>query len=170
MEQAPPNLAKELVFVSSDSIGAFLTRYHFQLVVNYKIARENAKTWGDFKTIIGRANFTQFYEVFLLGDSYEPSDGDILDEIAEDVWLLNDSEFPATQCAEETTGLVRDYIPHIYRLERLTTEYGHFIDFYSVDEIENIKAVLQDQGMIVEVCNFPLLFDIRDYGSERPIR
>ncbi|WP_226597027.1 hypothetical protein [Marinobacter nauticus] len=164
MEQAPPNHAKELVFVSSDGVGAFLTRYHFQLLVNYKIARENAKTWGDFKTIIGRANFTQFYEVFLLSDSYEPSDGDVLDEIAEDVWLLNDSEFPATQCAEETTSLVGDYIPLIYRLDRLTTEYGRFIDFYSVDEIENIKAVLQAQGMMVEVCNLPFSFDVRDYG------
>ena len=36
--------------------------------------------------------------------------------------------------------------------------------FYSVDEIENIKAVLQAQGMMVEVCNLPFSFDVRDYG------
>lgn len=151
---------RKLVLVKCEDFCVLLTRYSFQLLLNYEYAIKNAQTWADFKAIIGSKYFSQFFEDFLLNDEYKPDGDDILSDIEGDVWVLFDSEFPATQCLDITTSLVGDFVPACYLKYRFTTEYGQLIDVYNLEEAVNIVNVLKAQGMFVDVCNLPFRLDL----------
>jgi len=143
---------KEFVLIKVGSFTAFVTRYQFQMATNYFYAMDNAETWGDFKAICG-PNFCEYSSVFLENDTYKPSDGDLLSDIKEDVWILDDADFPIEQFLQETTMNHGENFPTELRARTVQAESGCDIDLYPSGETASLLRKLREEGIVVESVN-----------------
>lgn len=142
----------------------WLTRDKFQIMVNFSSAVQNARTWGDFRCICGPETLEYIRPFLEVGDDIGPEDGALLSDVWDHVFVLYDNETPLTQCAEETTRVVRGLLPSKYAIETIVTEYGAEIDLSGVDRIDPMLNELRNLGYFVEKVNCPFSVDLRNYG------
>jgi hypothetical protein len=152
------------VLVVCEEFCFWLTRDRFQMMVNFSSAVQNARTWGDFRCICGPEALEYIRPFLEVDDDIGPEDEDLLCDVWEHVFVLYDSETPLTQCAEETTGVVRGILASTYIMETISTEYGAEIDLYSIDRIDFVLNELSNLGCFVEKVNCPFAVDLRNYG------
>ncbi len=161
-----PRLDKEggaFVLVVCDDFCFWLTRYHFQLMINFNFALLHANTWGDFSCICG-PDTRAFIEPFLETGEYKPRSKEILSDLKDELWILYDNEFPGTQCAEETTTFFGGLFPSGHLIRTIYTEYRHEIDLYGLEGIDEMIKEVEQSGILVERVNCPFPMDLRDYG------
>lgn len=156
--------SEKFLLLMCDEYSFFVTRHHFQIMVNFFFAREHAKTWSDF-WCIGGPILREYCKAFIAADEYRPNDNDLLADISDDVWILNDCEFPGVQCAEETTSRYGDLFPTQYRIGAIHTEYGHRIDLYSNENNEQLLDVTKSLGIELEKIRAPFPIVLEDYGQ-----
>jgi hypothetical protein len=154
---------QDFVLLICNEFCIFVTRYHFQVMINFFYAREHAKTWRDFRCICGPIA-SEFCTAFMQCDEYKPMDEDLLEDITDDIWILFDGEFPGVQCAEETTTRYGNAFPNQYRIESITTEYGEKIDLYSAEKIEEILEASKLLGIRLEIVRSPFPITLNNYG------
>jgi hypothetical protein len=163
-----PWLKKEgsaFVLVVCDDFCFWLTRYHFQLMINFNYALRHATTWGDFLCICGPDN-RAYIESFVETDEHRPTSEEMLNDLKDEckLWVLYDTEFPGTQCAEETTTFFGRLFPSDYVIETIYTEYRHEIDLYGLEGIDEMIKEVEQSGILVERVNCPFPVDLRNYG------
>ena len=140
-------------------------RYALSLSVNDQLfyAREHAITWGEFWSIGGPA-LHEYCRVFFEGDPYNPMESDLIADISDYIFILDDEEFPGVQCAEETTTLFGDKFPAEYCTGSITTEYGEKINIYSDENHDELLKASKLLGNNVEMLVAPFPMNLYDYS------
>ena len=143
----------EFILIRVGDFAGFVTRYHFQMAINYKYALGNADTWRDFRLICG-PDLCNYMSVFLEWDEREPRDTDLISHLREDIWVLNDPDFPLLQFLEETTTFHGKKFALEDPALRVETEWGNHVDLYSLESAENLLSHAREKGLKVESVNF----------------
>jgi hypothetical protein len=97
-------------------------------------------------------------------DDYSPKDNDLIEDIMGKTFILDDVEFPITQCCEEITTFHGNLFPIEYRLESITIECGHKIDLYSLEKIEIMINKVWQKVIRLDVIDLPFPLNLVDYS------
>jgi hypothetical protein len=147
----------DLIFVwwPDNDYGAILTRGYHTLAEQFHIARHTTGTWGEFLAALGDS--ADYLEPFMEHDETEPRDNDRLDDLS-GVWVLENDEFPVTQCAEETFTFYGHSFPELDGAVMIRTEYGMSIRLYPKSAYLELKTHLVEKGHRVseEIARYPM--------------
>jgi hypothetical protein len=154
-----PNLDRaDLLFLwgHDDEFGFFITRTLLNFVEKFVVAKENSNTWEEFLGSIGDYG-RDFIAPFLENDDIQPKLSSPIAEIADDIWILSDIEFPLTQCVEETYSIFCGTFLDIEGKVLMKTEYGHTYELYPKIKYLEIKEILEKNGYSVDskLLSFP---------------
>lgn len=168
-EFTPSNQLADFIFVwwKLGDDGVFISREHYQFLLQFRRALATAELWGDFLEAIGPWG-ARFIAPFMQCDDIKPSANSKMTDLYDELFILHEEEFPLTQCAEET------FTKHISRLlldepyDYLVTEYGMRIGYYSTARFVALKDKIECQGPTVDCkrAEFPLT--LHDYSSSIP--
>ena len=147
----------EFVFLwwSDSDHGVILTRAYHTLVSRFHLARGTARTWGEFLDMLGED--ADYLEDFMQSDETEPQDGDLLGNL-HGVWVLDDAEFPLTQCAQESFQFYGHHFPECEGTVTIRTEYGMALRLFPKNAYLALKDHMTKLGhrMSEEVATFPM--------------
>jgi hypothetical protein len=165
----PPREPLDLVFVwwHENDYGVILTREYHTFVERFHLSRQTAMTWGEF--ITGLGDDAGYLDDFMQFDGTEPRDGDRLEDLCGQVWVLDDVEFPLTQCAQETFEWYGRYLPQCDDVLAITTEYGMPLLLYQRSSYLGLKSFLTAGGhhMTEEMATFPMT--VFSYQASRDV-
>jgi len=136
--------------------GVVLSSEDHSLVTRFHAARRTARTWGGF--ISRLKDDAGYLREFMQFDRITPKDTDRLAEIEHDVWVLDDVEFPLTQCAEESFGSYGHHFPECDNAITVQTEYGMPLRLYPKSAYLAIKGHLTEAGHRISdrLATFPM--------------
>lgn len=105
-----------------------------------------------------------FVKIFTQCDERRAKDADLLEHLVEDVFALNDEEFPITQCVEETHTLFGVHFPVAAAFPKMKTEYGRSYHVYPKAKFVELAEHFEKSGLVLKPrrAAFPLC--LRDYG------
>jgi hypothetical protein len=124
--------------------GVLLSRQYKELLDRYHLADSTARTWGEFIEVMGP--YAAYLDDFMQYDEVEAEEWDTLDAIRHGVWVLNNLEFPITQCAQETFQFYGRHFPEFDDAVTIRTEYGMPLRLYPKSRYFELKAHLLDAG------------------------
>jgi hypothetical protein len=135
----------DLIFVwwPDNDYGVILTREDHTFVEQFHNARHTARTWGEFVDALGAG--VEDVEPFMQYDETEPRDNDRLYDPS-GVWILENDEFPVTQCAEETFTSYGHSFPELDVAVIIRTEYGMSTRLYPKSAYLELKTHLVEKG------------------------
>jgi hypothetical protein len=139
-----------------DEYGFFITRVLLSFVKKFVAAKESSITWEEFLVAIGDYG-RDFIASFLEKNDVQPELTSLIAELADEIWILYDVEFPLTQCIEETYSIFCDISLDIKGEILMKTEYGHPYVLYPKTKYLEMKEVLEAHGCSVdsELLSFP---------------
>ncbi|WP_346838416.1 hypothetical protein [Microbulbifer sp. SAOS-129_SWC] len=134
----------------SSKCGVFLTQDQYDFVLCFYRAREEGATWGTLLSELGKFG-REFIAPFLASMDLEPKDTDLIESLRDEVFILSDYEFPLTQCAEKTTTLLSEIMPIELVCNTVRTEYGNYVNFYSVANLAEIVEYFSGKKIDIDI-------------------
>jgi hypothetical protein len=142
--------------------GVFVTSDFYDFLERFYAARNHSKTWGEFLSEIGDFG-RRFVSVFCEYDRPRPQDEDLIEDIRHDVFILDDREFPITQCADETYNDHAEVLPPLGAGREIRTEYGADIGLYLKSDFLTMKEYMDKTGFAITSKRFPFISSLHDY-------
>lgn len=157
---------REFVLVDADSddgkAGVIMTKQDYDVLQNFTCALKTSETWGDFWAACTDAT-RSFIGIFLSIDEVEPRSSDLLSKLSEDVFILNDAEFPMPQMSDsEANGLGSQFLES-FQLSVVRTEYGGKVCLYDVSRAREIVAAARKESVLLYRGNSEVGF-VGNYG------
>lgn len=139
-----------------DEYGFFITRVFLNFVEKFVAAKENSITWKDFLVAIGDYG-RDFIAPFLENDDVQPELTSLIAEIADEIWILYDVEFPLTQCVEETYSMFCHISLDTKGKVLMKTEYDRPYALYPKIKYLKMKEILEAHGFSIDsqLLSFP---------------
>jgi hypothetical protein len=150
---------EELDFVflwwADNDLGVILSKAYHTLVGRFYLAQSTARTWGEFLDILG--DDAGYLDDFMQFDETVPRNGDVLKDL-HGIWVLDNAEFPLTQCAQESFEFYGHHFPRCEGAVTIRTEYGMSLVLYPKSAYLILKAHLTQAGLRVseEMATFPM--------------
>lgn len=148
-----------LIFIDLNGInGIFLREAHYDFFVRFINALEIAITWGDFLNSLQK-NEKDFIKPFTESDEIQISQFDYIDSIIDEIFILNDYEFPLIQLAEEAYSEINGInFSSTCPVEESFTDYDKPIGFFETKYINELTEFLKVHGYSVKcvptlICN-----------------
>jgi hypothetical protein len=139
-------------FPTSDEYGVLLDRAYHELLVRFEHARRSAGTWGELLNMLG-PNAARSVLVFTENDERVPDQGDSIESLRDEVWVLFTEEFPFVQCAEESHSFYGSSFPEVEGARTVWTEYGAEFRVYPESSFLYLKRHLERCGHTLEVAD-----------------
>lgn len=135
--------------------GVIISRAYYSLVDRFHVARETSRTWEEFLTVLGEG--ADYLVPFLQVDETAPQHGDRLEDLR-GAWVLENAEFPLTQCAQESFEFYAGHFPQCEGARTIRTEYGMPLLLYPKSAYLALKSHLVEAGHRVceEMAKFPM--------------
>lgn len=153
----------DLIFLTweQEGFGIFITRKRMDMLIKFKYLKNNIKNWGDFWTLCDPF-MKEYLGMFMRCDEVKPKSKDSLIFLHDDLFILNDNDFPIIQLAEETTKDIHNkfYETCDYSIEY--TEYGEAIDVIPLTELESMKDLGHEKGIYFDVVESPFKLVFND--------
>jgi hypothetical protein len=161
---APPLRHVDFVFLWCEDLeyGVFVTSEFWGFLELFYDAKSSSRTWGEFLNKIGDFG-RRFVSIFNEADMLKPRDDDLIEEIQYEVFILDDHEFPITQCADETYNNYVEVLPALGAGREIRTEYGMCIGLYLKSEFLMMKEYMDKTGYAVTSKLFPFITDLHNY-------
>jgi hypothetical protein len=148
----------EFVFLwwSDSDHGVILSRGYHTLVDRFHFAQQTARTWGEFLRELDDG--ADYLEDFMQFDEVEPRDRDRLEDLRGSIWVLDNDEFPLTQCAQESFQFYGHHFPECAGTVKIRTEYDMPLLLYPKSAYFALKIHLMKAGhRVTEVmAAFPM--------------
>ena len=164
--RAQEESCRELVFLwwdDGDDRGVFITCFHLDFMTRFYAAIENCETFGEFWKALEETD-KEYIGAFLEAEESRPADDQLIADLQESVWVFCESEFPITQCAEQTYTLLSNKLPTLFLAGEITTEYGEKIGLFNKSDFVEMKEAITRHGYSVEPLLSPFGKYIFDYG------
>lgn len=124
------------------------------MLIKFKYLKNNIKSWGDFWTLCDPC-MKEYLELFMQSDEVKPKSKSSLKLLHEDLFILNDKEFPLVQFIEETSKDIHHKFYETCDFFIEYTEYGEAIDVIPLTELEGMRALGHDEGVSFDVVDSP---------------
>ena len=156
----------ELVFLwwEGDENGVFVTRIHYEFMEIFYKAKECSESWVSFWSALGKWG-QKYVTPFMSCDEITPENGDLLKDVSHGIFILDDVEFPITQCAEETYSFIVIGLPDDYLVDTIRTEYGSYIGLYPKSRFVEMKDIFERKGYTVNSIRSPFPKNIFHYAG-----
>ena len=157
---------KELIFLwgDMDEYGVFITRNYFEFLNTFYRNKQQSKTFGEFWNLLGESG-RGFVKPFMQCDDRFPEMDEKISDIESEIWILDDQEFPITQCVEETYTNYSDLMPEEYCKEFIKTEYGQEIGMFLIADFVYLKDLMENNNCMISSLKSPFPMNIYNYGN-----